>query len=274
MNQRTLASGVSLPPIGFGTYGLKQGDGAAAISNAIGLGYRLIDTAVAYDNEDAVGAGVRASGVPGDELRITTKLPGDVSGGAATISSFTESIARLGVAHLDVYLIHWPIDDASPNLDSWRAMIDLRAEGLVSSIGVANFDAAMIERLIRATGVAPELNQIEVHPYHPQVECRGWLDDAGIVTEAWSPLGNYAPLLEEPVIREIAAHHGVTAAQTVLRWHLELGTIPIPKSRSVKRQGENLDLVGFQLTPDEVHRITSLAIPGWNRFDYFDPTIA
>ena len=273
VNPVTLDRESGLPAIGFGTYGLRRDAGSTAIANAIRLGYRLIDTAVKYDNEEAVGSGIRASGVPRSDLQITTKLPGDVTGGNATLRSCKESIKRLGVDHLDLYLIHWPIDDATPNLDSWRAMVDLRDAALVSSIGVANFDQRMIERLIRATRVAPALNQIEVHPYFPQPGLRSWLDDAGIVTEAWSPLGNYPPLLEEAAVRRIARAHGVTPAQTVLRWHLELGTIPIPKSSSASRQRENLDLFNFALETDEVEAITALAIPGWNRFDYFDPTI-
>jgi Aldo/keto reductases, related to diketogulonate reductase len=261
-----LNDGTTLPAIGFGTYPLKGDEAVDAVSTAIGIGYRLIDTAVNYSNEDTVGRGVTASGVPRDELQVTTKLPGRDHGYDETLASFELSRAALGVDYVDLYLIHWPNPSVGRYVDTWRAMIELRDRGLVRSIGVSNFTEEFLERLREETGVLPSVNQVELHPYFPQVELRAFHQANGIRTEAWSPLGKNAPVLDEPVIAAAADRHGVTPAQAVLRWHVQLGSVPIPKSKTPVRQRENLDVFGFELSDDEVAAITALGRPDGRLF--------
>jgi 2,5-diketo-D-gluconate reductase A len=266
-----LNDGTSLPAIGFGTYPLKDDEAVQAVSAAIGAGYRLIDTAVNYRNEDAVGRGMRASGVPREELRVATKLPGRDHGYDETLASFERSRAALGVDHVDLYLIHWPNPSVGRYVESWRAMVELRQRGLADSIGVSNFTEEFLDRLRDETGVLPSVNQIELHPYFPQQRLRAFHEANGIRTEAWSPLGKNAPVLSEPVIASAAARHGVTPAQIVLRWHVQLGSVPIPKSKTPSRQRENLDVFGFELADDEVSAISALGRPDGRLFGG-DPT--
>ncbi|MET0725828.1 MAG: aldo/keto reductase [Leifsonia sp.] len=248
----------TLPVIGLGTYGLRGEVGSAAVAAAIGSGYRLLDTALNYENEDAVGAGVRASGVDRDELVVTSKIPGRHHGYDETLASFEESASNLGLDRIDLYLIHWPLPRVDKYVDTWRAMIDLRTQGRVGSIGVSNFTEEHITRLIDETGVTPAVNQVELHPYLPQAELRAFHERHGIVTESWSPLANRSELTREPVIRELSAALGVTPTQVVLRWHLQLGAVPIPKSADADRQRENLDVFGFELSAAEVDAISAL----------------
>lgn len=255
----SLRDGNTIPAIGLGTYGLNDQLGIAAITSAIDAGYRLIDTAYNYGNEEAVGEAIERTDVDRSDLVITTKLPGRHHGFDETIASFEESRKRLGLEWVDLYLIHWPLPRIDKYLESWRAMISLREKGLVRAIGVSNFTPAMLERLIDETGVVPVVNQVELHPYFPQEELRAFHDEHDIRTESWSPLARRTELLREPVVVELAAAHGVSPAQLVLRWHVELETVPIPKSSDPERRSENLDVFGFSLTAEEVAAISALA---------------
>ena len=254
-----LRDGNSIPAIGLGTYGLNDQVGIEAIVSGIADGYRLIDTAYNYGNEDVVGEAIRRTDVDRSDLVITTKLPGRHHGFDETLASFEQSRRRLDLDWVDLYLIHWPLPRVDKYVDSWRAMISLREKGLVRSIGVSNFTPAMLTRLIDETSVVPVINQIELHPYFPQAELRAFHDEHDIRTESWSPLGKGTQLLGEPTITSIAAEHGVTPAQTVLRWHVELEAVPIPKSSDAARRRENLDVFGFSLTTEEVDAISALA---------------
>ncbi|MFF2389337.1 aldo/keto reductase [Agromyces sp. NPDC058104] len=255
----SLRDGNSIPAIGLGTYGLNDQLGIAAITSAIDEGYRLIDTAYNYGNEEAVGEAIERTDVDRSDLVITTKLPGRHHGFDETIASFEESRKRLGLEWVDLYLIHWPLPRIDKYVDSWRAMISLREKGLVRALGVSNFTPAMLERLIDETGVVPVVNQVELHPYFPQEELRAFHDEHDIRTESWSPLARRTELLREPVVVELAEVHGVSPAQLVLRWHVELESVPIPKSSDPERRRENLDVFGFSLTAEEVAAISALA---------------
>lgn len=264
---RLLNDGRTIPAVGFGTYPLKGDDGITAIASAIENGYRLLDTAVNYENEREVGEAIRRSGVPRDELFVTSKLPGRHHGYDDAVASVRASLERLGLDHLDLHLIHWPNPSVDRYAEAWRALIDLREEGLVRSIGVSNFTEAHLERVISETGVTPAVNQLEMHPYFPQVGMRAVHQRLGIQTESWSPLGKrQAPFTEPPVVAA-AERCGVTPGQVILRWQLQLGSVPIPKSATPGRQRANLDLDGFELTEAEVHEITALGRPDGRLFD-------
>lgn len=261
-----LNDGTSLPDVGFGTYPLRGAEGTAAVLSALDLGYRLIDTAVNYENEDAVGRAVAQTSVPREEIVVTTKVPGRDHGYDETLASFDRSAAALGLDVVDLYLIHWPNPSVGKYVDAYRAMVRLQEEGRVRSVGVSNFTEQHLARVADATGVVPAVNQVELHPFFPQVELRAFHAEHGIVTEAWSPLGKRAPVKEAAPVVAAARAHGVTPAQVVLRWHLELGVVPIPKSADPGRQRENLDLRGFALTGDEVAAITALGRPDGRLF--------
>ncbi|RIJ51717.1 aldo/keto reductase [Clavibacter lycopersici] len=252
-----LSDGNRIPAIGLGTYGLNDDAGAELVSGAIGAGYRLLDTALNYGNEAAVGDGMRRSGVPRDELFLTTKLPGRHHGYEETLASFEESRARLGVDFVDLYLIHWPNPSVDKYVDSWRAFIELKERGLVRSIGVSNFTPAHLTRLQEETGVLPVVNQVELHPSFAQAELRAFHAERGIVTESWSPLGTREQLMQDPAVVAAAEAHGVTPTQAVLRWHVQSGALPIPRSTDPERQRQNLDVFGFELTDEEVRAIGS-----------------
>jgi diketogulonate reductase-like aldo/keto reductase len=253
-----LRDGNSIPALGLGTYGLDDKAGVAAIVDAIDEGYRLIDTAYNYGNEGVVAEAVRRSPVDRSDLMITTKLPGRHHGFDETLASFEQSRSRLDLDWVDLYLIHWPNPRIDKYVDSWRAMIKLLERGVVRSIGVSNFTEPMLQRLIDETGVVPVVNQVELHPYFPQAPLRAFHAELGIRTESWSPLAKRSELLAEPVVTGLAAGLGVTPAQLVLRWHVELGTVPIPKSADAARRRENLDVFGFSLAPEHVEAISSL----------------
>ncbi|MFF7359261.1 aldo/keto reductase [Streptomyces sp. NPDC008125] len=247
----------TLPAVGLGTYPLDDEEAEKAVAGALGLGYRLVDSAKNYGNERGTGRGIARSGVPREEITVTTKVPGRHHGYEETLASFEESRAALDVEYVDLYLIHWPLPRVDRYVDTWKAMIKLREDGLVRSIGVSNFTPAQLDRLERETGVVPAVNQIELHPLLPQDELREVHAAKGIVTEAWSPLARGREVLEAPETVAIAREHGVTPGQVVLRWHTQLGVVPIPKSSDPGRQRENLDLFGFELTPDQLDRIGS-----------------
>jgi diketogulonate reductase-like aldo/keto reductase len=262
-----LSDGTTLPAIGFGTYPLRGTEGEDAVVDALAAGYRLIDTAVNYRNEEAVGAGIRRSDVTREDIRVATKLPGRHHGYDATLASFEESRTALGVETVDLYLIHWPNPSVDRFVDSWRAMIRLQEDGLATSIGVSNFTPEFLRRLQDETGILPAVNQVELHPYFPQADLLETHRELGIRTEAWSPLGKNAPILTEPVIASAADAHGVSAAQVVLRWHVQRGVIPIPKSSGAERRRQNIDVFGFELSDAETAAITALGRPDGRLFD-------
>ncbi|WP_309131313.1 aldo/keto reductase [Brevibacterium sp.] len=254
-----LNDGAAIPAIGLGTYNLRGDEGVEAIVAGIANGYRLLDTAVNYENEVEVGQAITASGVDRDELFVTSKIPGRHHGFDEAIASTEESLSRLELAYLDLHLIHWPNPSVDKYVDTWRGLIELRERGLVRSIGVSNFTEPMLERLVEETGVTPAVNQVELHPYFPQPELLTFHRAMGIRTESWSPLRRAGSLLSEPAIIEIARDHEVVPAEVVLRWHHEIGSIPIPKSADPARQLLNLDIFDFSLTPAEVEAISGLA---------------
>lgn len=257
---------LDLPPIGFGTYPMRGQEAAESVASALRAGYRLIDTAVNYRNEAAVGRGVEESGIDRSDVIVTTKLPGRDHGYDATLSSFEASCERLGSEVIDLYLIHWPNPSVGKFVASWQAMVQLQRDGRAGSIGTSNFTEEHIERIAEETGVLPAVNQIEMHPYFPQVALRAFHRDQGIVTEAWSPLGKDSAVLDEPVVRSAATRLEVTPAQVVLRWHVQLGSVPIPKSADPGRQRQNLEVFGFELTDQEVEDITALGRPDGRLF--------
>lgn len=254
----TLNDGHQLPAIGFGTYPLRGEEGIAAMVSAIEAGYRLLDTAVMYGNEAEVGEAIRRSGVDRAELRVTSKIRGDQHAFADAVASTEASLQRLGLDYLDLHLIHWPNPERGLYAEAWRALVELRERGLVRSIGVSNFTGAHLERIIAESGVTPGVNQIELHPLFPQVQMRAVNHELGIQTEAWSPLGKRAAQFEAPAVAGPAARLGVSPAQVILRWHLQLGTLPVPKSSDPIRQAANLRIFDFELSAEEMAAITAL----------------
>ncbi|WP_246119627.1 aldo/keto reductase [Aeromicrobium flavum] len=257
---------LDLPAVGFGTYQLNGLVAVEAIGSALDAGYRLLDSAMNYENEGAVGAAVRRSGVPRDEVIVTSKLPGRHHAYAQAVTSVEESVLRTALDHLDLHLIHWPNPSHDLYVEAWQALIDARERGLVREIGVCNFLPEHLDRLERETGVVPAVNQIELHPYFPQVEALEDHRRRGIAVEAWSPLGRKSDLLVNPVVTEIAAQHDVTPAEAVLAWHAAIGTVPLPKSADPGRQRLNLAAVAIALDPAEVDRLTALGRPDGRLF--------
>ena len=256
----TSHDGLTLPAVGFGTYQLKGEAGVGSILDAIDVGYRLLDSAFNYENEGTVGEAVRRTGVPREELIVTSKLPGRHHAYELATQSIAESVFRTGLGYLDLHLIHWPNPKVGKYVEAWRAMIDAREAGLVRHIGVCNFEPEHLETLLAGTGVLPSVNQIEVHPYFPNLEAIAWNRDHGIITEGWSPLGRGTQLLQEPVIVGIAERLGSDPAAVVLAWHRALGVLPLPKSGNRERQLANL-ATSLVLSDDEVAQISALARP-------------
>ncbi len=254
----TLHDGTTIPMIGFGTYLLRGDEGVAAIVSALEAGYRLVDSAVDYQNERDVGEALRRSGIPRDEVMVTTKVPGRFHAYDLALQSMRDSADAMGLEQLDLVLIHWPNPSQGRYLEAWRALVTARDQGLVRAIGVSNFTAEHLNRIVQDSSVVPVVNQIELHPYFPQAAMRKVHEELGIRTQAWSPLGKTkAPYAERPVAAAAAAH-GVSPAQVILRWHLHLGSLPLPKSATRARQRENLDVFGFELTAEEIAAISSL----------------
>ena len=257
----TLNDDTTLPAVGFGTYTLNGNEGVATIVRALCSGYRLIDTAFNYENEGAVGHAVARAGIPRDQLRVASKLPGRHHRYPEAITTVEESLYRMGLDYLDLYLIHWPNPAQEHYVDAWRAMIEMQQRGLVRSIGVCNFLPEHLQRLIDETGVTPSVNQIELHPHFPQNEQRAWNAAHGIVTQSWSPLGRAGDVLKHPILQRIAERVGKSVPQVILRWHVQLGSIPIPKATAEARQIDNLSLFDFALGDGDMAQIATLARP-------------
>lgn len=254
----TLNDGTWFPELGLGTYDLRGEEGIEAIVAAIDSGYRLLDTAVNYENEREVGEAVRRSGVDRGTLLVASKIPGRHHGRQEALDSIKGSLDRLGLDRIDLQLIHWPNPSVGKYVDTWRGLIEAREQGLVRSIGVSNFTEEQLTELIEATGVVPAVNQVELHPYFPQDELRAFHATHGIRTESWSPLAKRSELLTEQILTELATVYDVTPTQIVLRWHTQLGSTPIPKSADADRQRENADVFGFTLTDDQLAAVSAL----------------
>ncbi|MFF3095788.1 aldo/keto reductase [Streptomyces cyaneofuscatus] len=254
----TLNNGLEMPQLGFGVWQVPDDEAAKAVAKAIESGYRSIDTAAIYKNEKGTGRAIAASGVPRDELFVTTKLWNSEQGHDSTLRAFDASLDKLGLDYVDLYLIHWPVPAKDAYTDTYRAFEKIYADGRAKAIGVSNFHPEHLKRLLGETSVVPVLNQIELHPQLQQAEARAFHAEHGIATEAWSPLGQGKGLLEVPTVVAIAQKHGRTPAQAVLRWHLQTGNIVIPKSVTPSRIEENLDVFGFELDADDLAAFAAL----------------
>lgn len=272
MIEQRAHNGFTLPAIGFGTYQLNGSAGAAAIGAAVRGGYRLIDSAFRYENEGAVGQGVRESGADRESLIVTSKLPGRHHEYDAAIRTIEESVYRMGLGAIDLYLVHWPNPVTGKYVEAWRALVEARDRGLVKQIGVSNFLPEHLERIEAQTGVRPVVNQIELHPYFPQEAALEYHREHGIVTEAWSPVGRGGAPMRAPAVTEIAQERGITPVQAILAWHVARGAVPLPKSQHAARQLENLAAAGIALTEQEVDAITALGRPD-GRLKGQDPAV-
>ncbi|MFH8938853.1 aldo/keto reductase [Streptomyces griseosporeus] len=253
----TLNNGVEIPQLGFGVFQVPDAETTAAVTAALQAGYRSVDTAAIYGNESGVGAALAASGLPREDLFVTTKLWNADQGYDATLRAFDDSLARLGLDHVDLYLIHWPAPGRDLYRESWKAIERLVADGRVRAAGVSNFQPAHLRRLLDGASLVPAVNQIELHPGLQQAELRALHAELGIATEAWSPLAQGA-VLGDDAITAIAGRHGKSPAQVVLRWHVQLGTVVIPKSVTPARIRENIDVFDFSLSEEEMAAIAAL----------------
>ncbi len=251
VTQRTLHNGVEIPQLGFGVFQVPPEDTQEVVELALDAGYRHIDTAAAYRNEPGVGAAIAASDWAREDLFVTTKLWNSEQGYDSTLRAFEASLGRLGFDYVDLYLIHWPMPSEDRFLDTWRAFERIHEEGRARTIGVSNFRLEDLERLEVETDTRPTVNQIELHPRLQQAKLRAWHEEHQIATEAWSPLAQ-GELLDDETIAEIAERHDRTPAQAILRWHLQLGNVVIPKSVTPERIRENLELFDFELSDAEM----------------------
>ncbi|MCQ8242381.1 aldo/keto reductase [Rhizosaccharibacter radicis] len=252
----SLNDGHSIPQLGFGVYQVPAAEARGVVGTALEAGYRSIDTATIYRNEEGVGQAIRDSAIDRNEIFLATKLWNDDQGYDSALRAFDASLGRLGLDHVDLYLIHWPQPSRDRYRDSWRALEKIKADGRARSIGVSNFTVAHLERLLGDHGVVPSLNQIELHPGLPQDELVRFHREHNIVTEAWSPLAQGD--LDNSVVRELAAKHSRTPAQVVLRWHMQRGVVAIPKSATPSRIRENIDVFDFGLDDDDMRAIATL----------------
>ena len=253
-----LHNGVEIPQFGYGVFQVPPDDTARAVRAAFDAGYRHIDTAQMYGNEEGVGRGLAESGLRRDQVFVTTKLNNDSHGYDAALRALDASLERLGTDHVDLYLIHWPRPRDGRYVETWRAFEKAAAEGTARAIGVSNFTVAHLERLAKETGTVPAVNQIELHPRFTQTELRAYHDEHGIATEAWSPIGQGKGLLDHPVLADLAEKYGRSPAQIVLRWHVQLGNIVFPKSVHPERMRENIDVFDFELNPHDEQAISAL----------------
>lgn len=252
-----LRPNVAIPQLGFGVFQVPPKETEEAVARALQVGYRHVDTAAAYRNEGPVGQAIRASGLDRGEVFVTTKCFNDDHGYAKAKRACKQSLERLELEHVDLYLIHWPVPVHDLYVETWQAFGELQAEGYVRAIGVSNFQPDHLERIVAETGVTPAINQVELHPYFQQDGLRREHDELDIVTEAWSPLGQGLELQDETIVA-IARAHGRTPAQTIIRWHIQLGNVVIPKSVTPARIAENFDVFDFQLDDEEMEAIRAL----------------
>jgi 2,5-diketo-D-gluconate reductase A len=254
-----LNDGHDIPQLGFGVFKVDPDETERIVSDALEIGYRHIDTAAVYGNEVGVGRAIAASGIPREELFITTKLWNSDQGTRSAFDAIDLSLEKLQLDSVDLYLIHWPRPDLDRYLETWLAMEQIRDDGKATSIGVSNFHVPHLEKLLAGSSTVPAVDQLELHPTFQQRELRAWGAEHGMAIEAWGPLGQGKyDLLGMPAITRIAAAHGVTPAQVVIRWHLQSGIIVFPKSNSAERMRQNFDVFGFELAADELSAIDSL----------------
>ncbi len=253
-----LNNGVEMPQLGFGVWQVPDDEAERAVATALEAGYRSIDTAAIYGNEEGTGKAIAASGIARDELFVTTKLWNSDQGYDSTLRAFDASLAKLGLEFVDLYLIHWPLPAQGKAVDTYKAFEKIYSDGRARAIGVSNFLPEHLRLLTEETSVIPAVNQIELHPHLQQHEAREYHAEQGIATEAWSPLGQGKGLLEVPAIVAIAQKHGRTPAQVVLRWHLQIGNVVIPKSVTPSRIAENIDVFGFSLDTEDMAAISAL----------------
>jgi 2,5-diketo-D-gluconate reductase A len=253
----TLHDGVEIPQLGFGVFQIPPEETQEAVEEALGAGYRHVDTAAAYRNEAGVGAAIAATGVSREDVFVTTKLWNSQQGYDSTLAAFEKSLERLGTGHVDLYLIHWPRPERDLFLETWRAFERIQEEGGARSIGVSNFRVEDLERLEQEAEQRPTVNQVELHPSFQQAELRAWHAEHDVATEAWSPLAQ-GDMLEDGTIETVAAHHDRTPAQAILRWHLQLGNVVIPKSSSPERIRENFEVFDFELSEDDMAALERL----------------
>jgi 2,5-diketo-D-gluconate reductase A len=253
----TLNNGTIIPQLGFGVFKVDPDETERIVSDALEVGYRHIDTAHIYGNEEGVGAAVEASGIAREELFITTKLWNSDQGTQSAFDAFDLSLEKLGLNYVDLYLIHWPSPKRGLFVESWKALEQIAESGRAKSIGVSNFKPHHLEPLLAAADVVPSVNQIEYHPYFQQLEAKAFNTEHGIVTESWGPLGQ-GDIVDDAGVAAIAEKYGKTVAQVIIRWHLDIGNIVIPKSNRRERMAENFDVVDFALTPDEVAVVSSV----------------
>ncbi|MBO3078042.1 aldo/keto reductase [Mammaliicoccus vitulinus] len=258
MENYNLIDGQVLPQVGFGTYKLNGTTGVHAIVNALNNGYRILDTAYNYENEGTVGKAIQESHVDRDQIIVTSKLPGRYHSYDQAINAIQESIYRLSVEYLDLYLIHWPNPKQGKYVEAWKALIDAQKLGLIKSIGVCNFLEEHIETLEKETGVLPTVNQIELHPYFNQKDVLEYHKEKGIIIEAWSPLGRASEVINDAKIGQIAKKYNKTIPQIILKWHVQNGVVPIPKSTSIARQIQNIDIFDFYLESGDLAIIDAL----------------
>jgi 2,5-diketo-D-gluconate reductase A len=252
-----LNDGNHIPQLGYGVWQVGNDEAISAVSEALKVGYRHIDTAAIYGNEEGTGKAINESGIARGDIYLTTKLWNKEQGYESTLKAFDESLKKLGTDYVDLYLIHWPLPSKDLFMETWRAFIKIKEEGRAKSIGVSNFRTADLERILKESDVVPVLNQIELHPQFQQDELRLFHSKHDIATEAWSPLGQ-GTILENPTLRSIAEKHGKSVAQVILRWHIETGNIVIPKSVTPARIKENFDIFNFSLNGTDHDAITKL----------------
>lgn len=268
----TLNDGYKMASIQFGTFQIRGGEGLQQTLAAIKDGYRGLDTATNYDNEGMVGEAIRRSGIPRSEFFVTSKLPGKYHQYDEATKAIQESLYRLGLDYLDLYLIHWPLPKRDHYVEAFQAMIDAKKRGLIRSIGVSNFEPEHLDRLINETGVTPAVNQIEAHPYWNNERMLKADQKRGIATEAWSPLGRGSAALKEPIIQELAKKYDKNVGQIILKWHNQRGIIPVPRSSNLVHQRANKDIFDFKLTDEEMKAINALTKPD-GRVDGQDPKV-